>query len=821
MSDDLLPQKGLTSGEARSRLIEIGPNEPTPVHRTTAIAQLLRLLLSPLTAILIVAGCVSAAVGEWVNAAIVISMVLLGVGLVFIQTFHSQRAVDRLRKSVASMASVLRDGAWTELPNADIVPGDLIRLTAGDLVPADARLVQCDHLHLQESALTGECFPVEKRETNAVYMGTSVVSGGATALVTATGPKTAFGDIAKRLAARPPETEFDRGTRQFGLFIMRTVLFLVLFVFMVNAALKRDAFESLLFAIALAVGLTPEFLPMITSVTLAQGAVHMARKKVIVKNLATMQNFGSIDVLCSDKTGTLTSGQLSVHQHVDAFGVPSEQVFRYIYINSALQTGIVNPVDRSVRQAQTRNPLDLAVLNHDHPDVHTYKKIREIPFEFERRLLSLVVEDLSGRLLITKGAPENVLDRSGFYETAGSSYPLDDATRARCQKTYEDLSAAGFRVLGVGYRRVPIQDSYDTSDERDLVLAGFVTFIDPPLEEAASAIESLRRDNVDIKILTGDNALVTKYICEQVGLDGGRIVSGDELDRMNDSALAHIVEKTTVFARVSPMQKNRIILALKARKHTVGYLGDGINDAPSLHTADAGISVSTAVDIAKDAATIILLERSLKVLHDGIIEGRKAFGNVMKYLLMGTSSNFGNMFSMAAASFFLPFLPMLPTQILLNNFLYDLAQVTIPTDNVDPSFIRKPRHWDIKLIRDFMIFIGPISSVYDFLTFYVLLAVFKSSEALFHTGWFVESLATQTLVLFVIRTVGNPLRSRPSVPLAFTTIAVVVVGLVIPFTPLAVTLGFVPLPPLFFAFLAFATLTYLVFVEIVKRKLMS
>jgi P-type Mg2+ transporter len=820
-------EKGLTSEEARSRLLAVGRNETSAAQRTTALAQLAREFTNPLVVILLAASIISMAAGEWVNSIIILVMVLLGVGLIFFQTYHSQQAVERLRKSVASTASVLRDGKWAELPNAEIVPDDVIRLTPGDLVPADARLLAADHLHVQESALTGESFPVEKRVAadekclpeNLVYMGTSVVSGSGTALVTATGFRTAFGDIAKRLAARPPETEFDRGTRQFGLLIMRTILFLVLFVFMVNAAFKRDAFESLLFAIALAVGLTPEFLPMITSVTLAQGAVHMARKKVIVKNLATMQNFGSIDVLCSDKTGTLTSGVLTLQDHVDAFGAPSEQAFRYVYINSALQAGIPNPVDESLRQADTRNPLDLAILNHDHPDVSRYKKVREIPFDFERRLLSVVAEDGGGRILISKGAPESMLSRSVAYDAGGSRHELDDDTRSRCEKTYQDLCASGFRVVAVAYRQVPVQDAYEVSDEEGLTLAGFITFIDPPLEEAAAAIKSLRRDKVKIKILTGDNALVTQCICEQVGLKVGRIVSGDELDRMNDSALAHLVEKTTVFARVSPMQKNRIIMALKARKHTVGYLGDGINDAPSLHTADVGISVSTAVDVAKDAASIILLERSLKVLHDGIIEGRKAFGNVMKYLLMGTSSNFGNMFSMAAASVFLPFLPMLPTQILLNNFLYDLAQVTIPTDHVDDSFIRKPHHWDIKMIRNFMIFVGPISSIYDFLTFYILLVVFKSSAALFHTGWFVESLATQTLVLFVIRTAGNPLRSRPSLALTVTTVAVVLIGIALPFSPLAPALGFVPLPGLYFGFLTVATITYLGFVEIVKRRL--
>jgi len=821
MAKEINPLQGLTPDVARARLRDVGPNEPAAVHRTTALSELARSFANPLIAILLVASIVSATLGEWINATIIVAMVILGIAINFIQTYHSQQAVELLRKSVAPTATVLRDGRWTEIPRLEVVPDDYLRLVPGDLVPADARIIECEHLHVQESALTGESVPVEKQAGDVVYLGTSVVSGNATALVTATGHTTSFGAIAERLAARRPETEFDRGAHQFGLFIMRTVVFLVLFAFLVNAALKRDPFESLLFAIALAVGLTPEFLPMISSVTLAHGAVHMARQKVIVKNLASMQNFGSIDVLCSDKTGTLTSGRLGLDQHIDPFGNASEVSFRYAYINSILQAGISNPVDDSLREATAANPLDLAILGHDQPDVHTYRKVAELPFDFERRLVSVVAENGNERVLINKGAPESVLARCTAYEAEGKQHVMDDALRAQFDETYRALCAEGFRVLGVAYRQVPVQPKYETQDERDLVLAGFITFIDPPLEEAAGAIESLHRDGIVVKILTGDNALVTKYICDRVGLTVGRIVEGSELERMNDAAVAHLAEQTVAFARVSPMQKNRIILALKSRAHAVGYMGDGINDAPSLHSADVGISVSTAVDVAKDAADIILLERSLKVLHDGIIEGRKAFGNVMKYLLMGTSSNFGNMFSMAAASIFLPFLPMLPTQILLNNFLYDLAQVTIPTDNVDASFIRKPRHWNIKLIRDFMIYIGPISSIYDFLTFYAMLHVFKASEALFHTGWFVESLATQTLVLFVIRTAGNPLRSRPSAALTATTILTVFAGLALPFTPLASLLGFVPLPPLYFVFLVAVTLTYLLFVELVKRRVMQ
>jgi Mg2+-importing ATPase len=825
-----IPHDGLTTEEAAVRLAEFGRNEPTPLKHTTPLVELLSLFLNPLVALLLIASVVSAAVQEWLNAAIIVVMVLLGVMLSFIQTHRSRHAVETLRRSVTPTATVLRDGRWTELPRSEIVPGDVIRIVPGDLVPADARIIHSEHVHVQESALTGESLPVEKEaaleggaaipERSKVYLGTSVVSGSAEAIVIATGARTAFGEIAGRLATRAPETEFDRGARQFGMFIMRTVVFLILFVFLANAVVKRDPLESLIFAIALAVGLTPEFLPVITSVTLAHGAVHMARKKVIVKNLATMQNFGSIDILCSDKTGTLTTGELVLDRHVDPFGEPSDNTFRCAYINSALQGGIPNPVDRSLQETQTRDPLDQAILKHDHPEIRGYEKVAEIPFDFERRLLSIVAVKDGQRSLIAKGAPESILARCACYEVNGQRYAIDEVNRARCEKTYRDFGADGLRVVGVAYREIDSRKSYDTSDERDLTLVGFLAFLDPPREEAAAAIRSLHRDGIRVKILTGDNAIVTKYICERVGLHLGRIVHGDEVDRINDAALAHLAEETVAFARVSPMQKNRILMALKVRKHAVGYLGDGINDAPSLHAADVGISVSTAVDVAKDAAEVILLERSLKALHDGIIEGRKAFGNVMKYLLMGTSSNFGNMFSMAAASALLPFLPMLPTQILLNNFLYDLAQVTIPTDNVDPAFIRKPRHWNIRLIRDFMIFIGPISSAYDFLTFYVMLVVFKAGETLFHTGWFVESLATQTLVLFVIRTAGNPFHSRPSRALAATTTLVVLVALLLPFTPLAAALGFVRLPALYFFFLAVMTATYLAFVELVKRRLM-
>ena len=812
---------GLTGEEARKRLSQYGPNEPTGVRRGATLQQLLVFLANPLVLILLVASIITAILGEVLNASIIITMIILSIALNFFQTFRSQRAVERLRAGVALTSTVLRDGAWAELPRTALVPGDVIRLSAGDLVPADARLIETNALHVQQAALTGESMPVEKRAhelatvpsnaadaENQVFLGTSVVSGTATALITVTGRGTAFGDIAARLATRPPETEFERGIRRFGMFIMRTVFFLVLFVFAISLPFHRQSpLESLLFAISLAVGLTPEFLPMITTVTLAQGASHMAKQKVIVKNLAAIQNFGSMDILCSDKTGTLTSGNTVLHECLDPLGRSSQRVLLYAYINSFCETGI-------------KSPLDAAILQQGQLDVQDYRKVREIPFDFERRRLSVVVEHENGPLLIAKGAPESVMDVCMQYELDGQSKPLDAGAKAHCNNTYQQLSAQGFRVLAVAYRCMPQQESYTVDDEQNMTLLGFLTFYDPPLEDVGEVLQALRRDGVEVKILTGDNELVARHVCEQVGLDVGRIVLGEELERMSDTALTHIAEQTSVFARVSPAQKNRIILALKHRSHVVGFMGDGINDAPSLHAADVGISVSSAVDVAKDAADIILLEQGLRVVHSGIIEGRKAFGNVMKYLLMGTSSNFGNMFSMAGASVFLPFLPMLPTQILLNNFMYDLSQVTIPTDHVDQSYIIKPRRWDIKLIRDFMLYIGPVSSIFDFLTFFIMLKVFNASAPLFHTGWFVESLATQTLVLFIIRTAGNPLRSRPSLPLTITVLLIVAIGMLLPYTPLAAPLGFTPLPALYFLFLAGMIVTYLVLVEVVKRWLM-
>ncbi len=811
---------GLTDAEAEKRLEEYGFNEPVTASRSGPFVQFLRFCTNPLVLILLVASATSAVLGQIVDAAIIAAMVVLSIVLNFFQAFRSERAVQALRNQVAPSATVLREGKWLELPRRLVVPGDLIRLSAGDLVPADARLLSSQDLHAQQAALTGESLPSEKYVAEAcddavtpsrpdlVFLGTSVVSGTAIAEVIATGPNTAFGDIAARLRARPLETEFDRGTRQFGILIMRTVFFLVLFILLVSIAMHRNPYESLLFAVALAVGLTPEFLPMITTVTLSIGALRMARRHVIVKHLDAIENLGSIDILCSDKTGTLTSGGMELEGWLDPLGRRSDWVLLLAYLNSSFETGI-------------RSPLDAAILKRPHPDASRYEKRDEIPFDFERRRLSIVAARQDVALLITKGAPEEVLSVSSRIEIDGVRHELDALARRRCLDIFRELSGRGLRVLAVAYKEVEKSREFAVRDERELILGGFLTFADPPLEGVEETIAALRNDGVHIKILTGDNELVARHICERVGIDCDRIVLGAEVSRSTDTALAHLAEEVDVFARVSPGQKNRLIQALKTRGHTVGFLGDGINDAPSLHAEDVGISASGAVDVAKEAADIILLERGLDVLHGGIIEGRKAFGNVLKYILMGTSSNFGNMFSMAAASLFLPFLPMLPAQILLNNFLYDLAQVTIPTDNVDPVFTRAPQRWNVTIIRNFMLLIGPISSIFDFLTFFVLLRLLHASEALFHTGWFVESLATQTLVLFVIRTAGSPWSNRPSLPLAATTILVVVVGVALPFSPLADGLGFTPLSLGYFGFLASAVASYLVLVEFVKRKLLK
>jgi Mg2+-importing ATPase len=812
--------RGLTATEAEARLARYGKNQPHEPSSLAKFWQALRSVASPLVGILLVAGLASAFLGQHTDAALVGTIVVLSSGLDLFQTRRSERAVRQLQSAIAPTASVLRDGTCVEVARAAIVPGDVVRLAAGDLVPADARLVEARDLHVQQGALTGESLPAEKAavkdalETSGpdspglVFLGTSVVSGTATALVLRTGADTAFGEVLSRLGARPDETEFERGMRLFGVLILKTVFALVLFVLVVNVSLGKNALESLLFSVALAVGLTPEFLPLITTVTLAEGAVRMAREKVIVKHLSAIQNLGSIDILCSDKTGTLTSGSMALDASLDPLGNPAARPLELAAVNSACETGI-------------RSPLDAAILAAHPAPSGSLEKTDEIPFDFERRRLSVVVRRAGEFALVTKGAPESVLEVSGSYENDGARTALDEEARRCVTATFRKLSEQGFRVLAVAERCVQTPDGHGVEAERDLTLVGFLTFADPLLPGAAESIARLRKDGVSVKILTGDNELVTAHVCAQAGIDPGEIMLGSELETLDTPVLARVAELHTVFARLSPAGKHRIIRALKANGHTVGFLGDGINDAPSLHGADVGISVAGAVDVAREAADIVLLEKRLDVLHAGIVAGRRSFANVLKYLFMGTSSNFGNMLSMAGAALFLPFLPMLPTQLLLNNFLYDLSQVTIPTDNVDAKYLDEPQHWDVRLIRRFMLVLGPLSSLYDFMTFALLLRVFHFDAAAFRTGWFVESLATQTLVLFVIRTAGRPWRSRPSLPLTVTALAVVALALALPYSPLGAVLGFVPLPIAFLPALLALVVTYLALVELVKGRLVA
>jgi Mg2+-importing ATPase len=809
---------GLTSAEAKQRLRLHGPNSLAAESRFAPLFRFLGFFANPLVLILLAASAISIVLGDPVGGSIIIAIVLLSVVVNFYVEFQARHAVEDIRKQVATTAAVLRDGHELELPVAELVPGDIVRLNCGDLAPADARLLDTKDLHVRESALTGESLPVDKAAKdlpagqhsladagNSIFLGTAVQTGIGTAVIVRTGKDTAFGAIAQRLATRPPETEFGRGIRHFGLMITRVIMLLVLFVLLVNILLHRPFLESFLFAIALAVGMTPEMMPMIITISLAQGARRMARKKVLVKQLTAIEDFGSIEILCSDKTGTLTEGEIVLDKHVDVHGQDNEDVLRFVYLNSYFQAGI-------------KSPLDDAILKHDHPAIAEWAKVDEIPFDFNRKRLSVVVRRGGENVLIAKGEAESVFGICGTVIIDGTPQPFDESRRAQAAETLKKLSADGFRALGVAFRKVEKQDAYAVAAEQDMTLTGFAAFLDPPKEGIPAVLDALSKNGVSVVIMTGDNQYVTQKVAHDVGLATDRFVTGDQLDAMDDAALAYQAEHGAIFARVSPEQKNRVILGLKARGHVVGYIGDGINDAPSLHTADVGISVMNGVDVAKDAAKIILLEKDLAVLNEGVLEGRRCFANIMKYIIMSTSSNFGNMFSMAAASLFLPFLPMLPTQILLNNFLYDTSQVAVPGDNVDPTLVHKPKRWQIGFIRQFMTIIGPISSVYDFLTFGVLLWLFHAATnaPLFRTGWFVESLVTQTLVVFVIRTAGNPFKSRPSGRLVIAVVAVSLAGALLPYTPLSGPLGFTPLPLSLLGAIALLTLTYMMLVQGVK-----
>ncbi|NOT85087.1 MAG: magnesium-translocating P-type ATPase [Methylococcaceae bacterium] len=811
---------GLSNAEARSRLAKFGLNLFRDHQQKSLILQFLARFKNPLVILLLVASAISAFTGEMTNFVIISVMVLLSVTLDFVQEHRAGKAAESLRHSVSVHASVIRDGKAIDVPVTDVVPGDLAVLSAGDMIPADGLVLEAQDLFVKQALLTGEPYPVEKHPgvlaadatelqdaTNAVFMGTTVISGSARMRVVKTGTGTAIGAIADSLTRQPPATAFEVGTHRFGLLIMRLTILLVLFVLLVNAFMHKPWLDSFLFAVALAVGLTPELLPMVVSVTLSRGALHMAKKRVIVKRLASIQNLGSMDVLCTDKTGTLTEAKIRLEQHVDPQGKPSERVLELAYLNSFFETGL-------------KSPLDDAILAHENIDVSAWKKIDEVPFDFERRRVSVLLDKGDARILVVKGASEEIIELCTHYEQQGSDVqvPLDKAARTQIHAEHIALEKEGFRVLGIAWRNVP-QDHSDAviGDESDLVFAGFAGFLDPPKASAGTALAALKDWGVAVKIVTGDSELVTQHVCAELNIPVTGILMGKDIAQMDDSALRIRVETANLFCRVNPSQKDRVILALKARGHVVGYMGDGINDAPSLHSADVGISVDSAVDVAKEAADMILLDQDLNVLLDGVLEGRRTFGNIMKYIMMGTSSNFGNMFSMAGAALFLPFLPMLPTQILLNNILYDLSEVPIPLDEVDQEELRKPRVLDMNFIRNFMLVIGPISSLFDFLTFYVMLVVLKANETLFQTGWFVESLSTQVLVIFIIRTRGNPFKSRAHPVLVATSLSVMLIAATLPFTPLGGYFGFVAPPAEFYAILAAMVVVYLSIVELAKR----
>jgi P-type Mg2+ transporter len=804
-------EAGLSATEAALRLREGGPNAVIS-HGARPLQVFARQLKNPLLILLVAAALISISVGEGVDALIILTIVCLSVGLGFINEYRSEKAVEELHSTIRHTAVTTREGRVSAVDVTELVPGDVVALDVGDVVPADIRLLEANALECDEAVLTGESMPVAKtNEPTAVddpslrlgscaLMGTVVRAGTGRGVVVATGPRTAFGKIARDLGERPPETAFQLGLRDFSKLLVRITVALSVSIFLINALLGRSLLEAALFALAIAVGLTPQLLPAIVTISLSTGARRLARKEVIVKRLVAIEDLGNIEVLFTDKTGTLTEGRIVLAAAVDPTGSASEEVLRLglLCASADVQDGDVvggNPLDRALWQSEEASSARST----------GYRRIAEAPFDYERRLMSVLVDGPEGRRVITKGAPEAVLDRC---------IGIGDDVKT----TLEGLFGAGSRVVAVATRDGTSLSAIAASDEQQLDLSGFLVFSDPPKEDAASSLARLRSLGIEVKVVTGDNALVARKVCTDLPLDVRGVLTGDDLDRLSDEELAAALPGTTIFARVAPEQKSRIIKLQRTLGTDVAFLGDGVNDAVALHDADVGISVDSATDVAKDAADIVMLEKDLGVLADGVIEGRRIFSNTIKYVLMGTSSNFGNMFSAAGASLFLNFLPMLPTQILLNNLLYDVSEMTIPTDNVDEEMLRRPSAWDTRFIRRFMAFFGPISSIYDFLTFGVMLFVFHAGESLFQTGWFVESLATQSLVIFVIRTRRIPFtRSRPSAPLFATTVAVASLGAILPFTPLASLFGFTPLPAAFMGILLVMIVTYVLLVDLGKR----
>jgi Mg2+-importing ATPase len=808
---------GLCTVAARSRLAKYGLNDAAREKRRPLVLQFLARFRNPLIIILLIASAMSAATGDVPSFVIIAIIVLLSISLDFVQEMRAQNAVEALRRSVAVQSTVRRDGRAVSLPIDQLVPGDIAELIAGDLVPADCRVLESRDLYVNQALLTGEPYPAEKLASdtasgadnpmgasNAVFAGTSVISGTAVVLVCRTGAETALGQLATSLSEKPPATAFAVGIRRFGMLIMRFTIFMVLFVLVVNISFHRPLLESLMFAVALAVGLTPELLPMIVTVTLARSALQMSKRRVIVKRLSAIHDLGAMDVLCTDKTGTLTEAKISLVRTVDGHGGECERVFIDACINSRFESGMKSPLDDAI---VTARPFDIA----------PWRKIDEVPFDFERRRVSVLVEHQGERRLIVKGAPEDVLRLSGYFEKDGKSLPLDVETRHAFEKTLAGLGAEGYRALGVASRVAEAgQVKAAVCDEAGLVFSGFAVFLDPPKVSAGETIRWMAAAGVEVKVITGDNEQVCRHVFQEIGVPVTGVLSGAELERMSDEALLGALPRVNLFCRVNPQQKHRVLLALKRLGHVVGFMGDGINDAPALHAADVGISVDGAADVARAAADLILLDHDLSVVRDAIVAGRSTVLNVSKYVLMGASSNFGNMFSMAGAALILPFLPMLPIQILLNNLIYNVSEVAIPFDSVDAEAITGPVAWNVTLVERFMLVFGPVSSVFDFVTFYAMLHLFGAGAALFQTGWFIESMVTQTLVVFCIRTRRLAWQSRPGRVLVGTTVGAVAVALLLPVLPIGKWFGFVPPPPLFFAYLLAATLAYLALVETVK-----
>ena len=812
---------GLDAAAARSRLADYGPNDAATEKRSPLALQFLARFRNPLILILLAASALSAATGDVASFAIIAAIVLLSISLDFVQEMRAQSAVETLRRSVAVQARARRDGRPASMPIDQLVPGDIVELIAGDLVPADGRLLESRDLYVNQALLTGEPYPAEKRvgetpsgtesatgASNAVFAGTSVISGTAVILVCLTGTRTALGKLATSLAEKPPATAFAAGIRRFGLLILRFTIFMVLFVLAVNLWFHRPLLESLMFAVALAVGLTPELLPMIVTVTLARSALQLSKRRVIVKRLSAIHDLGAMDMLCTDKTGTLTEARISLVRTIDGHGAACERTYADACVNSRFESGM-------------KSPLDEAIVNARPFDGAGWRKIDEVPFDFERRRVSVLVERAGEhgveRRLIVKGAPEDVLRLSGYHERDGRSVPLEPETRRAFELTLEGLGAEGFRALGVASRAVDAgHATAAVGDEADLVFSGFAVFLDPPKASAGETIRAMAAAGVAVKVLTGDNEQVSRHVFQEIGVPVTGVVAGTELERMSDEALIGALPQVNLFCRINPQQKHRVVLALKRLGHVVGFMGDGINDAPALHAADVGISVDGAADVARAAADLILLDHDLSVVREAVVAGRGTVRNVSKYVLMGASSNFGNMFSMAGAALILPFLPMLPIQILLNNLIYNVSEIAIPFDGVDAEAVTGPVTWDMRLVERFMLVFGPLSSVFDFVTFYAMLHLFGAGEALFQTGWFIESMTTQTLVVFCIRTRRVAWRSRPGRFLVGTTLGAVAVALLLATLPIGRLFGFVPPPPLFFVYLIAATLAYLALVEVAK-----